>query len=89
MREQERRKSGIDVEDATWDKLRALAGEYGLAAELGACSRSADVRLARPDPSLDGRGERWGGSQRRVGTPGLGPSPQGGGSLRQYQEKTT
>ena len=35
MREQERRKSGIDVEDATWDKLRALAGEYGLAAELG------------------------------------------------------
>ena len=25
MREQERRKSGIDVEDATWDKLRALA----------------------------------------------------------------
>ena len=35
LREQERRKSGIDVEDATWDKLRALAGEYGLAAELG------------------------------------------------------
>jgi LDH2 family malate/lactate/ureidoglycolate dehydrogenase len=35
MREQERRKSGIDVEDATWEKLRALAGEYGLAAELG------------------------------------------------------
>ena len=35
MREQERRKSGIDVEDATWGKLRALAGEYGLAAELG------------------------------------------------------
>jgi len=35
MREQERRRNGIDVEDATWDKLRALAGEYGLAAELG------------------------------------------------------
>jgi LDH2 family malate/lactate/ureidoglycolate dehydrogenase len=35
IREQERRKSGIDVEDATWDKLRALAGQYGLAAELG------------------------------------------------------
>jgi LDH2 family malate/lactate/ureidoglycolate dehydrogenase len=35
MREQERRKSGIDVEVATWEKLRALAGEYGLAAELG------------------------------------------------------
>jgi uncharacterized oxidoreductase len=34
LREQERRKNGIDVEDATWDKLRSLAGEYGLAAEL-------------------------------------------------------
>ena len=34
IREQERRKTGIDVEDATWNKLRALAGEYGLAAEL-------------------------------------------------------
>ena len=34
MRAQERKKSGIDVEAATWDKLRALAGEYGLAAEL-------------------------------------------------------
>ena len=27
--------TGIDVEDATWNKLAALAGEYGLAAELG------------------------------------------------------
>jgi LDH2 family malate/lactate/ureidoglycolate dehydrogenase len=35
MREVERRKSGIDVEDATWNKLRALAAEYNLAAELG------------------------------------------------------
>ena len=35
LREQERRKSGIDVEDATWEKLRTLAGEYRLAAELG------------------------------------------------------
>jgi len=34
LRELERRKSGIEVEEATWDKLRALAGEYGLAAEL-------------------------------------------------------
>jgi uncharacterized oxidoreductase len=34
IREQQRRVSGIDVEDATWDKLRALAGEYKLAAEL-------------------------------------------------------
>ena len=32
--ERERRQSGIDVEAATWDKLRALAREYGLAAEL-------------------------------------------------------
>ncbi len=35
MREVERRKTGIDVEDATWNKLRQLAAEYGLAAELG------------------------------------------------------
>jgi uncharacterized oxidoreductase len=35
LREQQRRTSGIDVEDATWDKLRKLAGEYRLAAELG------------------------------------------------------
>jgi uncharacterized oxidoreductase len=34
IRAQERAKTGIDVEDATWNKLRALAGEYGLAAEL-------------------------------------------------------
>ena len=52
IREQERRKSGIDVEDATWDKLRALAGEYGLAAELGPeIGRSHGVRpLALPSP---------------------------------------
>jgi len=34
VRAQERAKNGIEVEDATWNKLRALAGEYGLAAEL-------------------------------------------------------
>jgi len=34
IREQKRRIAGIDVEDATWDRLRALAGEYKLAAEL-------------------------------------------------------
>jgi LDH2 family malate/lactate/ureidoglycolate dehydrogenase len=34
MRAQERAKSGIDVEDTTWNKLAALAAEYGLAAEL-------------------------------------------------------
>jgi uncharacterized oxidoreductase len=32
--EQQRRKSGIDVEEATWEKLRALAQSFGLAAEL-------------------------------------------------------
>lgn len=32
--EKERQKSGIDVEDATWDKLKQLAAEYKLAAEL-------------------------------------------------------
>lgn len=35
IREQERAKAGIDVEDATWNKLRQLATEYGLAGELG------------------------------------------------------
>ena len=30
-REQERRRDGIDVEDATWGKLQALAKEYGVA----------------------------------------------------------
>ena len=34
IREQQRRISGIEIEDATWEKLRALAGEYKLAAEL-------------------------------------------------------
>ena len=34
IREQQRRVSGIEIEDATWDKLRALAGDYKLAAEL-------------------------------------------------------
>src|SRR3984893_155981 len=34
VRAQERAKNGIEVEDATWNKLRGLAAEYGLAAEL-------------------------------------------------------
>ena len=34
IREQKRKAEGIEIEDATWDKLRALAGEYKLAAEL-------------------------------------------------------
>jgi LDH2 family malate/lactate/ureidoglycolate dehydrogenase len=34
LREQERRAAGIDVEDATWNKLRALAEGYGLTAQL-------------------------------------------------------
>src|SRR2546423_5890100 len=34
IREQQRKVSGIAVEDATWDRLRTLAGEYKLATEL-------------------------------------------------------
>jgi uncharacterized oxidoreductase len=34
LREQERQANGIEIEDATWDKLRALARDYGLATEL-------------------------------------------------------
>jgi LDH2 family malate/lactate/ureidoglycolate dehydrogenase len=35
LREQDRHKSGIEVEDATWEKLRDLAAGYGIAARLG------------------------------------------------------
>ena len=35
LREQKRRKEGIEIEDATWEKLRALAADYRLSAELG------------------------------------------------------
>jgi LDH2 family malate/lactate/ureidoglycolate dehydrogenase len=34
IREQQRKASGIEIEDATWEKLRALAGDYKLTAEL-------------------------------------------------------
>src|SRR5258708_7419410 len=34
-REQDRRANGIEVEDATWFKLRVLADEYGLSDRLG------------------------------------------------------
>jgi LDH2 family malate/lactate/ureidoglycolate dehydrogenase len=34
LRELQRRKDGIEIEDATWDKLRTLAAEYKLAAQL-------------------------------------------------------
>jgi LDH2 family malate/lactate/ureidoglycolate dehydrogenase len=34
-REQDRRANGIDVEDATWEKLRSLAEGYGIAGRLG------------------------------------------------------
>ena len=34
LREQERRQKGIDVEDATWQKLQTLASGYGLTADL-------------------------------------------------------
>src|SRR5215470_5632105 len=35
LREQQRRKNGIEVEDATWEKLRRLAGDYKIAKDLG------------------------------------------------------
>ena len=35
MREQERRKNGIEVEDATWTRLKLLADEYKLIDRLG------------------------------------------------------
>jgi LDH2 family malate/lactate/ureidoglycolate dehydrogenase len=34
IREQERKVAGIEIEDATWEKLRALASDYKLATEL-------------------------------------------------------
>lgn len=34
-KEQDRRANGVPVEDATWNTLRKLAGEYGLADKLG------------------------------------------------------
>ena len=35
LREQDRRENGIEVEDATWYKLRSLAEDYGLVDQLG------------------------------------------------------
>ena len=34
IKEQDRRKNGIDVEDSTWDKIKSLAEGYGLARQL-------------------------------------------------------
>src|SRR5919197_733193 len=34
QREQDRRKNGIDVENSTWDKIKSLAQDYGLARQL-------------------------------------------------------
>src|SRR6187401_13294 len=34
LKEQDRRQNGIEIEDATWEKLKALAADYKLAAEL-------------------------------------------------------
>ncbi|WP_236843219.1 hypothetical protein [Bradyrhizobium icense] len=34
IREQQRRRDGIEVEDDTWEKLKALATDHKLAAEL-------------------------------------------------------
>ena len=35
LREQDRRQNGVEVEEATWSKLRALAEHPGLTATLG------------------------------------------------------
>jgi LDH2 family malate/lactate/ureidoglycolate dehydrogenase len=35
MREEHRRSNGIEIEDATWYKLRTLAEGYGLTDRLG------------------------------------------------------
>ena len=35
LREEDRRKNGVEIEDATWYKLRTLAEGYGLADALG------------------------------------------------------
>src|SRR6516162_300545 len=42
LREQERRKIGIEIEDATWDNLRSLAAEYKIAGEWVSPRRPAD-----------------------------------------------
>jgi LDH2 family malate/lactate/ureidoglycolate dehydrogenase len=34
LREQQRRRDGIEIEDTTWERLCALAREYGLTREL-------------------------------------------------------
>ena len=35
LRSAQKRRDGIEVEDATWERLRSLAEEYGLSGELG------------------------------------------------------
>jgi uncharacterized oxidoreductase len=35
LREQDRRKNGVEIEDATWAKLRTMAKDYGIAGKLG------------------------------------------------------
>ena len=34
LREQQRRRNGIEIEDATWDRLKVLAADYRLADTL-------------------------------------------------------
>jgi uncharacterized oxidoreductase len=45
MREEDRRANGIEIEDATWYKLRTLAEGYGLADRLGFTEASKPYRL--------------------------------------------
>ena len=54
---QERAKSGIDVEDTTWNKLAVLAAEYSLAAELELKWRATNTAVVVP-MCMGGRKEK-------------------------------
>src|SRR5262249_1349448 len=55
LREQERRKIGIEIEDATWDKWRSLAAEYKIAGELGSAQKACGQGEGPVTASGDGR----------------------------------
>jgi len=39
-REQDRRQNGIEVEDSTWDKIKSLRQDYGLARQLALLNKT-------------------------------------------------
>src|SRR6202000_3407840 len=57
IREQQRRKDGIEIEDATWEKLRALAGEYKLAKDLDLARQGGPHDPTNGDGRLRAGGE--------------------------------